>query len=104
MLSSSSSFSYRYLSFFFFFFSNAAPLFMNTGLAEIALPIDFRLKNIQRTEEARSEIKHKRDGVFHRRDRPRGLSKITLKKKLRLKSWHANFNQEMAPVLIEAPD
>jgi hypothetical protein len=38
----------------------AAPLFMNTGLAEVTLPISFKLKNIQRTEEAKAELGYQR--------------------------------------------
>jgi hypothetical protein len=33
---------------------------MNTGLAEVTLPITFKLKNIQRTEEAKAELGYKR--------------------------------------------
>lgn len=47
---------------------NAAPLFMNTGLAEVSLPIDFRLKNIKRTEEAQAVLQAKRDGIYRRRE------------------------------------
>lgn len=49
---------------------NAAPLFMNTGLAEVALPVDFRLRNIERTADATAEIQAKRDGIYHRRTLP----------------------------------
>mmetsp|Transcript_63583 Transcript_63583/g.124826 ORF Transcript_63583/g.124826 Transcript_63583/m.124826 type:complete len:361 (-) Transcript_63583:182-1264(-) len=51
---------------------NAAPLFMNTGLAEVALPVDFRLRNIERTADAKAAIQAKRDVVFQRRDHREG--------------------------------
>jgi len=38
----------------------AAPLFMNTGLAEVSLPISFKMKNIERTEVAKAELGYKR--------------------------------------------
>lgn len=47
---------------------NAAPLFMNTGLAEVSLPIDFRLKNIKRTEDAQASLRAKQDGIYRRRE------------------------------------
>ena len=48
---------------------NAAPMFMGTGIAEVALPMEFRLKNIRQTEEARQQLEAKREEGFRRRDR-----------------------------------
>ena len=42
---------------------------MGAGIAEIALPMDFRLRNIERTAEAKAALQAKRDGVFMRRER-----------------------------------
>ena len=44
---------------------------MNTGLAEVNLPMDFRLKNIERTQAAKVALSG--DGVFHRKDRAKGM-------------------------------
>ena len=48
---------------------NAAPMFMGTGIAEVALPVEFKLKNIQKTEEAKLHLESKRESGFRRRDR-----------------------------------
>lgn len=32
------------------FSGEAAPLFMNTGIAEVSLPVEFRLRNIEETD------------------------------------------------------
>ena len=48
---------------------NAAPMFMGTGIAEVALPVEFKLRNIQKTEEAKLQLESKRENGFRRRDR-----------------------------------
>jgi hypothetical protein len=48
---------------------NAAPMFMGTGIAEVALPMEFRVKNIQQTKEAKAQLEARREGGFHRRYR-----------------------------------
>jgi len=42
---------------------------MGAGIAEISLPMEFRMRNIERTEDAKMMLHAKRDGTFMRRER-----------------------------------
>lgn len=68
------------------FSGEAAPLFMNTGIAEVSLPLDFRLRNIEKTDEARKLLIGS-NGRF--KDRAAGNHKPAVGKG----SITANYNQ-----------
>jgi len=70
---------------------------MGAGIAEIALPMEFRMRNIERTEDAKMMLHAKRDGTFMRRDRaPANRRKCTRNAVLRTSSLFACSFQNTA--------
>jgi len=73
------------------FSGEAAPLFMNTGIAEVSLPVEFRLRNIEETDKARAGLNpgkgHGRGRGFNGR-RPGGMGMPAGEDRIYLRTSH----------------